>query len=190
MMFTCEWCGATIPPKVPGTAGRQRKRFCEENCRKRAWDATQAPLTCDGCGGPRSRHAERCLSCEKAVKRRAQDAQAEDVAEMYNAGMSIKEIGRELGYGEHSIPGRALDNARALGLIDYRYGAYAKDGGYQAIRTSVIEGCWADGWSMKEIAEVCGMNYRAGAAHITTLRANGANLPHRYAMRDGKRVAA
>lgn len=128
MTEDCEWCDGPIAVKAPSAPGRQRTRFCSDNCRKRSWE-NMARATCPACGelmgagtAWASKSTRLCLECERAERSASHDANVQKVARLYNAGMSIKEIGRELGYGENSVPGMLVQEARRRGLLDsYRY---------------------------------------------------------------------
>jgi hypothetical protein len=119
-MAVCERCSVPIPE---GTRG-QTRRFCSDNCVKRACEDRKRG-TCEDCGATLGLGSEwrsdwkRCIPCHKkhgAVTRRAR---LEAVAEMYNAGASHREIASALGYGPNSSPPE-LTEARRAGLIGYR----------------------------------------------------------------------
>lgn len=54
------------------------------------------------------------------------------------------------------------------------------------VRRTVTEGMWAQGWPIREIAEVLGV----GTTYFAPMRARGWDLPLRYRMENGRRVAA
>lgn len=56
----------------------------------------------------------------------------------------------------------------------------------RAVRRSVVEGIWADGWTHREINETLGVS----GDYIGPRRAEDWDLPHRYRMQNGRRVAA
>lgn len=55
---------------------------------------------------------------------------------------------------------------------------------------SLIEGMWADGWALREIAAALGRT--ENSVHVTfhRMRRDGWDLPYRYAMENGRRLAA
>lgn len=79
---------------------------------------------CPECGTLMSQRAKRCVQCWDAERRRVGDATRETVRQLHNAGTSMKEIARRLGYGPSSMPSRLLDELRRDGLIGYRYRGY------------------------------------------------------------------
>lgn len=130
-MSSCPRCGTFIPSKSKGQPGRARI-WCSENCRKRALDDEKRAV-CEDCGtvlgtGSGFNGANKPKTCRKCLHKRvgtARRAQVEAVAAMYNEGLTMREIAKELGYGPRSIPGVQLREARRLGLITtYRYKAY------------------------------------------------------------------
>ncbi len=52
-----------------------------------------------------------------------------------------------------------------------------------------IEAMWLDGFSTKEIADELGTSTGTVETIIHRMRDDGWNLPYRYAMQDGRRVA-
>lgn len=55
------------------------------------------------------------------------------------------------------------------------------------VRRTLAEGMWADGWLIREINDALGWTAPGG---ITSMRPRGWDLPHRYRMENGRRVAA
>lgn len=108
-----------------------QRKWCSENCRKRACDASHR-ATCVDCGKPMAdrsgwRHNDwpndRHQACENARRTALRLQRVGRVAEMYNAGLTMREIARALGYGENSKPPE-VTAARKLGLIGYRNRGY------------------------------------------------------------------
>ena len=122
--MTCGWCSAEL-------SGRQTK-WCSENCRKRACDASHRSQ-CADCGGDmgtRSGFARPhpnvfCRDCWTRREARAHRARIEDVAEMYREGFTYREMAAELGYGPKSVCPE-VHEARRLGLIGYRNNGWAE----------------------------------------------------------------
>lgn len=116
-------CGADLPAR--------RRKWCSEDCRKRAWDRANR-LTCVDCGGQLAvgvhkdinNPAERCASCDQQRRHDELAARAEMVARLYNEGKSYKEIALALGWSGH--PSRLVREARRRGLIGYRNRVYGR----------------------------------------------------------------
>jgi DNA-binding NarL/FixJ family response regulator len=122
-MATCERCDKPL-------AGRQT-RWCSENCRKRTCDERNRKA-CPNCGellAARSGWSDvshsnfQCRPCEDAQRARRWQQRLERVADMYRAGMPIREIAESLGYGPKSVPPEVV-HARRQGLIGYRHKGY------------------------------------------------------------------
>lgn len=58
------------------------------------------------------------------------------------------------------------------------------------VRWSLIAGMWADGWAAREIAAAIGTTLGSLRVMIHRMRRDGWDVPYRYTMVDGKRVAA
>lgn len=54
----------------------------------------------------------------------------------------------------------------------------------EAVRRSLVEGMWAQGWPWRTICAVVG----AGNGSLSVWRARGWSLPYRYIMRRGVRI--
>lgn len=63
------------------------------------------------------------------------------------------------------------------------------EGGARGRYDQIVE-WWAEGLSLREIASRLGWTTNTLGTTMARMRAEGYDLPHRYAMRDGKRVAA
>jgi hypothetical protein len=55
-----------------------------------------------------------------------------------------------------------------------------------AVRRTLAEGMWADGWLTREITEALGMDH----GQLAPMRAHGWDLPHRYRVENGQREGA
>lgn len=58
------------------------------------------------------------------------------------------------------------------------------------VRRSIIQGAWLDGWMLSEIAAIIGTTARSLAVTMVRMRRDGWELPYRYHVKDGTRVAA
>lgn len=124
-MSDCARCGASLPDKPAGHPGRPRK-WCSDNCRKRAWENENDRAPCADCGelmGTRSRNrSERCRTCHDRREAAARRARLEDVAEMYRSGMPCREMAEQMGWSRTSDVGVLVNAARKAGLLtEYRY---------------------------------------------------------------------
>lgn len=79
---------------------------------------------CPSCGEPKTcGGAVQCRACETANRAAERAERLERVAQMWDAGMTTREIADALGYGPNSAPG-LLSELRKSGRIDYRYAAW------------------------------------------------------------------
>jgi len=125
--MVCQRCGEEIPP-TESRRGQYNRKWCSETCRKRAC-AERHRRPCPDCGEPMaegsawssSEPRERCESCHLKREAMAWQARLEDVAAMYNEGMTLSEIAVMLGYKPTSHPPE-ITYARQAGLLtSYRY---------------------------------------------------------------------
>lgn len=124
MICAYEPCTNEVPPQLR-KAGAP-KRYCSDNCRKRACDERHR-ARCIDCnkplaprsGWPAEHPNDRCRACHREREAKAHRARLEDVAAMFNEGMSMAEIASELGYGPGVMP-KEVTLARQAGLIGYR----------------------------------------------------------------------
>lgn len=66
-----------------------------------------------------------CRPCELALRRAGRAERLDDIEQMWNAGMPIKDIAKVLGRGRYTgAIGPELAELRRLGRIGYRYKAY------------------------------------------------------------------
>lgn len=116
----CLRCGEPVPHGA--------RKWCSENCRKRASDERHRGQ-CIDCGaalGSRSGWTNiakptkgRCVACDHREKAQRRRERIELVARLYNDGKKYREIAQALGYGANSLPPEVVE-ARKAGLIGRR----------------------------------------------------------------------
>jgi DNA-binding CsgD family transcriptional regulator len=120
MMATCqrEGCESVL-------TGRQRA-WCSDGCRKRAHEQARRAM-CPNCGDPMGvgsgypkEPPKQCRKCTDADRAEAHERHVQEVARLYNLGLTVKEIALELGFGPSSSP-PAMTEAHRRGLISYRH---------------------------------------------------------------------
>lgn len=117
----CKNCKGPLPEPARGQPGRPRQ-YCSENCRKRLWE-WEHRTPCVVCG-ELVWSGDYCP--EHAANRRGHALRLQQIEEMYNAGVAVREISRVLGLSRTSILGREFAELRRAGRIGYRYKAYAE----------------------------------------------------------------
>jgi hypothetical protein len=121
----CQRCGAVVPDARNG----QTRKWCSENCRKRAAD-DRARGRCVDCETPLAAGSAwtggtRCRPCYDQREAAAYEERLQNFVAMYNEGMPLREIARRLGWGENSRP-PYLTDAHRRGLIGYRHRGYGE----------------------------------------------------------------
>lgn len=121
----CAGCENEVPPKAPGSPGRPRK-WCSENCRKRAHE-NEIVGACKDCGRGMPRRwvydeRQRCRECYLASSERRMEARAQIIADMWQDGLLIREIADAMGW-EMSHMQVEFDRIRRRypDLLPYRY---------------------------------------------------------------------
>jgi hypothetical protein len=124
----CAGCDQPVPPPSP-RGGRPRK-WCSDECRRRAWDRENVVLFC-ACGmridPPSVRQGTtQCRRCFLAAEERRVRERAERFAAMWADGRSLNEIADEFGWtrGHLSMEFNRI-RQRWPGLLPYRYARYA-----------------------------------------------------------------
>lgn len=101
-----------------GVLADARKKKSDENTRM------QCPK-CGGAMGPRRTHAERCADCFQAEKAAGRACRDDDFVLMWNEGMSLAEIKKELGFSVSSNPPE-MSRLMAEGRIQARREGYRR----------------------------------------------------------------
>jgi predicted nucleic acid-binding Zn ribbon protein len=119
----CKGCGGSLPTM------HGNRRYCSDNCRKRRWDGQNRWKPCVDCGTEiRDARRARCRPCFDAERARQHEARLALMAELYNAGVPLREIVAALGRKpQPSGPGASLPELvelRKAGRVGYRYKAY------------------------------------------------------------------
>lgn len=132
--MSCARCGHEL-------LGRQRK-WCSDNCRKRAFDSDQYRGTCEDCGARTTRRSyHQCDGCRRAEAARGQLERRLVIAAMWGDGLTLPQIAETLETTVNTVgtqiavmrtegwelpyrrPQNVIDFCRALGLRDRKAAA-------------------------------------------------------------------
>lgn len=132
----------------------------------------------------------RCNGCYKRLLRHADPGHAErdrEVSRRWKAQNRERNRARDRQYSRdirdpcpHCGQLKGRDQSQCLGCCETTIRA----------RRSLIEGMWADGWTMREIAGALGTTRDSLSVTMVRMRRDGWDLPHRYRMENGRRAAA
>lgn len=113
---------------LPG--GGLRRRFCSDNCRKRACE-DRYRAACADCGGPMGKGSawpskeqpSRCKACQFRAWDRDRNEFGRLVEGLWAEGLPLREIAKRLGISENHLAVET-DRLRAEGFyLQYRYGS-------------------------------------------------------------------
>lgn len=108
----CEWCATPLPHNR-----HSRQRYCDDNCRR---DASFHRIHggCVTCGARLTRGstgARQCHECRAAADEKAHRELAQHVADLWNSGMTTREVAAAMGWTEGSTSVR-MTNFRHEGF--------------------------------------------------------------------------
>lgn len=142
---------------------------------------------CEWCDRPLSGQQKRyCSATCKTRVRREDPASAEQdraIARRWKAAHREQNRARDRASQHRPCPhcGQPHNRQRRICIGCFR--------AVSAVRRSLVEGMWADGWSGREIEAVLGVN--CGGKYVASRRADGWDVPRRYPVdENGRRVAA
>jgi biotin operon repressor len=137
--------------------------------------------SCATCGGPTLGDRVACKPCQSAHRR----FKAEIIVTMWSLGYKGDEIAAYLGMTVRTLRSQ-ITRLREEGWdLPLRRSGWARAARWERIRE-----LWLDGALMREIAVELGTTEANVGNNMNRMRKAGVDLPHRYPMRDGKRVAA